>query len=231
MTMSEEWNQDPPLIRDFVFLAVADSFRPTSIEQGRQILLRFGTFLRDRFSVRFEKAGRQEYAVYKAYLAEIELSRATIRCYLSYLTSFYRLRAQVSRDPKLLDVCTRVKTLGMVRKARGTRWKLLDLTMVPRLLQAALDEDYVFLMTLLYSGGRAQFYGLQVELEDVKREFAKLDLLAAVERQPKGQGEQSYLLGRLRDVASLGKEQAWQMIIEGLEGLLGEQAPSADATR
>ncbi len=355
MKLSENWSEDPPLIREFVSLAKAEGFRLTSIEQRRQILLRFEKFLKDHVGASLKQAGWQEYASYKALLAGTGVARSTIRCYLSYLTSFYRLWAQASQDPKLLDIYTKVKALDVVRKARSTRWKPLDLAVVPRLLQAATGEDRIFLMTLLWTGGRVQFYELRVEdvdfereeittvvkggkvatiplrptlavvlrdhlerrcyasafvfrngkdmesrrgqranrqnawriykrvqraasieesvhphrfgktlatygkqmgldpqflqvilahesvnitldeyarvdLADVKREFTNLDLLTAVERQPSGRVEQSYLLGRLRDVAPPGKERAWQMIIEGLEAFLGKQTPSADAS-
>ncbi|MFQ5911182.1 MAG: tyrosine-type recombinase/integrase [Thermoplasmata archaeon] len=337
---------DSHQIHKFVSLAKAEGFRPTSIDQGRQILLRFEAFLKDCYGKRLEEAGWQEYAAYKTCLAETGLSRATVRCYLSYLTSFYRLRAQSSQDPRLLDLYAKVRALGMVRKARSTRWRPLDLETARQLLQAATGEDHVFLMTLLYTGGRAQFYGLRVEdldfergeittvvkggkvatiplhptlaavlqdhlsrqgyasafvfrngkdiesrrgqranrqnawrickrvqraagieesvhphrfrktlatygkqmgldpqflqailahesvnitldeyarveLEDVKREFAKLDLLAVEDGKGEGQTEEGRLLARLRGLAPPGKEQAWRMIINGLEGLLG----------
>ncbi len=156
-------------VREFLSLASADGFRPTSIEQGRQILLRFERFLRDQLQTGLEQAGWREYAAFKAQLAQIGVSRATIRCYLSYLTSFYRLRAQASQDPELLDIYTKVKALGSVRKASSRGWEPLELAMVRRLLETAEGEDRVFLMTLLYTGGRAQFYGLQVGEVDLAR--------------------------------------------------------------
>ncbi len=156
-------------IREFISLAKAEGFQHTSIEQGRQILLRYTDFLKSRIGTTLKNAGWKGYAAYKAYLAETGLSRTTIRCYLSYLTSFYRLWAQASQNPKVLDLYTKVKALGSVRKARSTGWKPLDLETVKRLLENATSEDCVFLMTLLYSGGRAQFYGLRVEDLDFER--------------------------------------------------------------
>ncbi len=143
-------------------LARAEGFRPTSIEQARQILLRFATFVTNHFGVCLREAGWKEYAAYKAYLAKAGVSRATVRCYLSYVTSFYRLMAQASQDPDLLDVYTRIKAIGSVRKARSIQWRPLELEVLSKLLQIATGEDYVFLLTLLYTGGRAQFYGLRV---------------------------------------------------------------------
>ncbi len=151
------------LIGVYISLAKAEGFQPTSIEQGRQILLRFGKFVHSHLGTGLAKAGWREYAAYKTHLGELGLSRSTIRCYLSYLTGFYRLRAQASQDPKLLDIYSKIKAVGSVRKVRSRRWASLDLNTVRSLLEAADGEDHVFLMTLLYTGGRAQFYGLQVE--------------------------------------------------------------------
>ena len=345
----------PPLrldhsVEEFLLLASADGFRPTSIEQSRQILLRFERFLRDQLQTGLEQTGWREYAAFKAQLAQTGLSRATRRCYLSYLTSFYRLRAQASQDPELLDDYTKVKALGSVRKASSRGWEPLELAMVRRLLETAKGEDYVFLMTLLYTGGRAQFYGLRVEdvdlargeiravvkggkwatiplhpvlsavlrdhlaargyeslflfrhgkdvetqrgqranrqnawrickrvqrvagiresvhphrfrktlatwgkrmgldpqflqailahesvnitldayarveLEDVKRAFAKFDLLKASSGSEDQGALDSEMLAGLRAAGPVGKEQAWQLLVEGIEGLLREPPP------
>ena len=63
----------------------------------------------------------------------------------------------------------RIRALGTGRRGRGHRWKPLDSHVVRRLLGTAEGEDYVFLMTLLYTGGRAQFYGLRVENIDLAK--------------------------------------------------------------
>ncbi len=156
-------------IAKYEALAKADGFRPTSIQQARQILFRYGKYLRDYHSSDIGKAGWREYAAYKSHLSETGISRATIRCYLSYITSFHRLRAQTSQHPKLLDLFNKVKALGVVRKARCTGWRPLDLGTVSLLMDAATGEDHAFLMTLLYTGGRAQFYGLRVADVDFQR--------------------------------------------------------------
>ncbi len=159
----DQWRDDPPLLREYVSLARAEGFRPTSVEQGRQVLLRCQGFLAERSSVPLEDAGWRGYAAYRAYLTQTGISRATVRCYLSYLTSFYRLRAHSSMDAGLLDDYARVKAIGLGRPASGRNWRALDPEVVRRLLNVALSEDHVFLMTLLLTGGPAQFYGLKVE--------------------------------------------------------------------
>ncbi len=230
-----------PLIRDFISIAKAKGSRPTSIEQGRQILLRFETFLSGRLRMSPEAAGWQEYAAYWAYLAETEISRATIPLrptLASVLRDHLTRRAYPSaflfRNGKDVQsrggqranrqnawrICKRMQRAAGVeesvhpyrfRKTLATYGKQMSLG--PQFLQAILAHESVNITLDEYA---------RVELEDVKRESAKVDLLKAVERQPKGRVEQSHLLGRLRDVAPAGKERAWQMIIEGLEGLLGE---------
>ena len=70
----------------------------------------------------------------------------------------------------------------MPRKAKSVKWTPIDPEVLTRILEAAKaqafvgeglraipSEDYVFLMTLLYTGGRAQFYGLRVRDLDFDR--------------------------------------------------------------
>lgn len=59
-------------------MARAEGFQPTSIDQGRQILLRFEKFLGSNPGRGLEEAGWREYAAYKAHLGEAEVSRATV---------------------------------------------------------------------------------------------------------------------------------------------------------
>lgn len=355
-----DWSKDPSIIREYVSLAMADGFRPSTIEQGRQILLRYDRFLRQHLSIALEDAGWREFGAYKANLAQQSVSRATARGYLSYVTGFYRLRAQASQDSELLETYSKIKAIGVPRKAKSRKWKSLDLETVRKILEAtkryetircgareAPSEDYVFLMTLLYTGGRAQFYGLrvkdldfekkeittvvkggkiatiplhptlaqvlkehlqtrdydseylfrngsdvttrkgqkanrqnawrackraqaavgihesihphrfrktlatygkqmgmdpqflqailahesvnmtldeyaQVELEDVKREFAKLDLVNGRFEGNETEPKLTVLLNRLRKMAPRGKERAWNLFIEGLVGLVEE---------
>ncbi len=72
-------------------------------------------------------------------------------------------------DSKLLDAYLKVRAIGVGRPARGRKWRPLDPEVVRSLLKAAEGEDRVFLMTLLYTGGRAQFYGLKVGELDFER--------------------------------------------------------------
>ncbi len=163
------WCHDSPLVREYASLAETEGFRPTSLEQGRQILIRYERFLTGRLGTDLTGAGWEEYAAYRAHLAQGQISRTTLRCYLRYITSFYRLRAQASHTAELLDGYMRVRAIGVGRPAKGQKWRPLDGEVVRRLLNAAKGEDYLFLTTLLYTGGRAQFYGLRVDEVDFER--------------------------------------------------------------
>lgn len=176
------WTLDPEPVKEFVALATAEGFRPSSIDQGRSVLLRYHRFLRERFNLDLDSAGWKEFAAYKAQLAQTGIARTTIRGYLSYVVAFYRVKAQATQDPQLLELFARLKAIGMPRKAKSVKWRPFSQEILVHILEAAKSqstttvdsrvvpsEDYVFLMTLLYTGGRAQFYGLRVGDVDFER--------------------------------------------------------------
>jgi len=170
-----DWTQDSEPVKNFVELATADGFRPSSIDQGRLVVLRYQQFLQEQFNLDLNTAGWKEFAAYKAHLAQAGIARTTIRGYLSYIIAFYRVKAQATQDPQLLELFTRLKAIGLPRKAKSVKWtsfaadvlaQILDVAraqaFVGEGLRAVPSEDYAFLMTLRYTGGRAQFYGLRV---------------------------------------------------------------------
>src|SRR3990170_2051406 len=175
ISLDQTWISDPEPVKEFAALATAEGFRPTSIDQGRSVLLRYHRFLRERFNLDLDTASWKEFAAYKAHLAQTGVERTTIRGYLSYIVAFYRVRAQATQDPQLLELFTRLKAIGMPRKAKSVKWTPFAPDILNRILVAAEaqafvgeglravpSEDHAFLMTLLYTGGRAQFYGLRV---------------------------------------------------------------------
>ncbi|MFQ5951508.1 MAG: tyrosine-type recombinase/integrase, partial [Candidatus Geothermarchaeales archaeon] len=165
----DHWKNDPPLVREYVFLARAEGLASTSVENGRQIVRRYARFLGERLGTTLEEAGWREYVEYKLWLAQSRVARTTARVYLFYIQIFYRLRAQSYQDPQLLEAYMRIRAAGAGRPGKSKGWKPLDPLLVRRLLEAAEGEDYVFLMTLLHTGGRAQFYGLRVDNVDLVR--------------------------------------------------------------
>lgn len=184
-----DWTSDPEPIREYVALAMAEGFRPSSVDQGRSILLRYAAFLWERFGLDLASGGWQEFAAYKAHLAQQGISKTAARGYLSYIAGYHRLRAQATQDPRLLELYTKMRAIGMPRRGRSEKWKPFTSETLSRILEAARSystirhdfrnvpsEDYAFLMTLLHTGGRAQFYGLRTREID----FGRMEISAIV---------------------------------------------------
>src|SRR3990170_1312269 len=111
-----DWGQDSEPVKNFVELATADGFRPSSIDQGRLVLLRYQQFLQGQFNLDLDTASWKEFAAYKAHLAQTGVERTTIRGYLSYIIAFHGERTKATQDPQLLELFTRLKAIGMPRK-------------------------------------------------------------------------------------------------------------------
>lgn len=180
--VSRPWIDDPEPVKEFVTLATAEGFRPASIDQGRGVLVRYNQFLEDQFNLNLETAGWKEFAAYKAHPASAQIARTTVRGYLSYIIAYYRVKAQATQNPELLDLFTKLKAIGLPRRAKSVKWTPFTPEVLTKILNAAKgqafvgegfravrSEDYTLLMTLLYTGGRAQFYGLRVGDIDFQR--------------------------------------------------------------
>ena len=153
-------------------MAKADGFRLSSIMNGRRVLLRYSAFLSEKFKSDLYGAGWTEFLAYKAHLADTGVSRATIRAYLSNIGSYYRLLAQATQLESISTLCGRIRTVGLPRRTWSERHRPFDSATLAKILRTARrrgGEDYTFLLTLLYTGGRAQFYGLKVRELDFRR--------------------------------------------------------------
>jgi len=176
------WASDPEPVKEFVAMATAEGFRPSSIDQGRGVLVRYDQFLHEKFGLDLNTAGWKEFAAYRGHLAQTGIARTTVRGYLSYIIAYYRVKAQSTQDPQHLELFTKLKAIGLPRRAKSVKWtpftaevltQILDTARSQALVgegfRAVRSEDYTFLMTLLYTGGRAQFYGLRVSDIDFER--------------------------------------------------------------
>src|SRR3989442_5072633 len=138
-----EWLDDPEPVRDFVALANTEGFRPSSIEQGRGVLIRYNQCLRECFNLDLSAAGWKEFVAYKAHLAQAGIARTTVRGYLSYIMAFYRVRAQASQDPQLLELFTRLRAVGLPRKAKSVKWTPFVPEVLTKILDAAKGQAFV----------------------------------------------------------------------------------------
>jgi len=85
--------------------------------------------------------------------------------------------------------------------------------MDPQFLQAILAHESVTMTLDKYA---------EVDLEDVKREFAKLDLCSPQLSQPSSPVAE--LIEALRKHAPSGRERAWDVVLQGLVEILGTKA-------
>ncbi len=177
------WGSDPKPIRGFVRLAVGEGLRPSSIENGRLVLLRYSRFLKHRYGKDIDSAGWKEFAAYKVYLSKTGVARSTMSGYLANIDIYYRLKAEATQSAKAFDTYVRTRLIGRVWRRRSEPWKPFNRETLARILQASersyrhggrCGEDHVFIMAMLYTGGRAQLYGLRVR--DVNFERMEIDI-------------------------------------------------------
>ncbi len=92
----------------------------------------------------------------------------------------------------------------------------------PQFLQAILAHESVNITLDVYA---------QVDLEAVRRAFSKLDFLAEVEDGRSRPREEGRTLDKLRDSVPADRDQALQMVIDGLKGLLPNPSHREDNLR
>lgn len=171
-------NLEPKPVREFVRLAEGEGLRPTSVEQGRGVLLRYNRFLEERYGKDVDRAGWKEFAAYKVYLGGRGVQKSTISGYLAYISTYFRLKAEATQSAKAFDSYVRTRLIGRIWRKHSEPWKPFSPETLNRILRASRRshrkggryvEDHVFITAMLYTGGRAQLYGLRVGDVDFKR--------------------------------------------------------------
>src|SRR3990170_7711640 len=117
------WKSDPKPIQEFVEVAHAEGWQPSSIDVARLILKRYNAFTQLRFHRGLDRSGWREFAAYKAELSKSRLKRSTIKGYLIWIVSYYRLRAESTLDPRSFNTYVRVQMIGRIFKAPSEPWK------------------------------------------------------------------------------------------------------------
>src|SRR5438046_10080129 len=114
--IASDWGRDPKAIREYVAMANADGYRPSSIEQGRGVLLRYSKFVRKKFRKTLGDVGWKEFSAYKIYLLTTGVSRTTMSGYLSYLAGFYFLKAETTQSPRCFELFSLKQILGLMSR-------------------------------------------------------------------------------------------------------------------
>ncbi len=180
----EWWRHDPKPIRDYLEMATAEGLTPTTIDHSRRGLIYYSRFLAAECGTDLSRAGWEEFAAYRRYLLAKGLARSAVKNYLGSVVRYYLLLARQRGDSDGLEQYSRTKVIegNVGRGAPSRAFEPFSSATLKRIVDAAgsyhqiqrcnrwIDsEDYAFIMTLLYTGGRAQFYGLRVDEVDFDR--------------------------------------------------------------
>ena len=182
------WKSDSAPIREFVGMLEKDGWMTNSIYEGRCALMRFERFVRDTAHVEVDHAGWREYLAYKTHLIESGKQRATVNQYLKLVAAYYRLRYERLQPAEAFDTFRRVWSAGRFSNSLTEHRPPMSPDTLKQVMSTAYrayrwgspdgvgKEDYPLLMTLLYTGGRSQFYGLRVREVD----FEKMEIRTIV---------------------------------------------------
>lgn len=169
---------DPQPVREYVALAAREGFTPLTIDQGRAAIIRYIKWLDQRDAADINGAGLKEFIAYRTHLLKQPISRFTAQNYLRRITGYYFLRMRRTGDERQLELCEKLRTVyrGFKGRQRYESHKPFSPDTLRKILVAARQrthliksfhiieaEDYVFLLTLLYTGARAGIYGLRVD--------------------------------------------------------------------
>jgi integrase len=165
-------------------MAMAEGLAATTIDRTRGALLRYSRFLESRYRTDIFRAGWQELAAYRRDMLSSGLARLTVKGYIVSVMRYYLLRVRQRGDSAALELYHRMRAVegNLARGAKSQPFEPLSSTTLRKIVRASTSysriwrnnhwidsEDHAFIMTLLYTGGRAQFYGLRVEELDFKR--------------------------------------------------------------
>jgi integrase len=176
--------QYPATVDEYVRLATRAGWRPPTIENGRRHLLQYHRWLGQRFRMDVLEAGAEEFIRYRKSLLVRPISKTSVARALSDIARFYLLKAQNGDGVRWLNLYNQLRALCRVggHSSAGQSYKPFSHETLQRILAAAQSyhryrrwntwvdcEDYEIVMTLLYTGGRAQFYGLRVDQIDFEK--------------------------------------------------------------
>lgn len=93
-------------------------------------------------------------------------TKTTINAYLGACFSWFEMMADTTQSTKWRKRFNEVKSISKLKHAHKKQHKSIKLETLLKIIDEAKKEsyeNYTVLMLLLYTGGRAQFYGLKVD--------------------------------------------------------------------
>lgn len=143
----------------------AQGYSVNTLHKWGDIYLRkYFVFCWDNFQLRPENTGWEQVLKFKLELGSDQRKKKTTKNnYLEAVFSYYEFKKDTNPQ-EFTDLFIKIKTVGKFKRAIKTPYKPLPLDQYRKMLDSAelLDQgDFVFLMVLGYTMGRAQFYGLR----------------------------------------------------------------------
>jgi len=169
---------DPVEVRSFWKWMAAEGMRPETIRGWRNKVLRFFGWVHGRYGLQPVKTNWKHVMEFKQMLFNSGLKKSGVLGYLDAVRAYFRFKAETTMENYWVNQYQKVRLAARVRDKKSDREKYrplsweavtLVLTSKERLQQLGLFEEWVLFVLLLYTAGRAQFYGLswrEVDLED-----------------------------------------------------------------
>lgn len=146
----------------------------TTSRQLRSVLCHYFEFCKELGVDRLDRTNWKHFEKWRAQLMNNGIKKSTVRVYMTYAKMYYAYKAKSNlNNARLFNLYEKIKLIDIPSAVDIVHYEPLDLDDVKLMLKMVEQEDYevyAFLMTLLYTGGRAQFYGLRVSSIDFEKD-------------------------------------------------------------
>ncbi len=177
-TGAPPWESTDPIeVREFWKWMAAEGMRPETIRGWRNKLLRFFAWVHQTYGIQPVKANWKHVMAFKQMLFNSGLKKAGVNGYMDGIRSYYRYKAETTMENYWVNQFQKVRLAARVRDKKSDRekyrplsWETVSSVLRSReaLERDGMLEEWVLFVFLLYTAGRAQFYGLswrEVDLE------------------------------------------------------------------
>ncbi len=176
-TGAPPWESTDPIeVREFWKWMAAEGMRPETIRGWRNKLLRFFAWVHQTYGVQPVKANWKHVMAFKQMLFSSGLKKAGVNGYMDGIRSYFRYKAETTMENYWVNQYQKVRLAARVRDKKSDRekyrplsWETVSSVLGSReaLEREGMLEEWVLFVFLLYTAGRAQFYGLTWREVDV----------------------------------------------------------------
>lgn len=168
---------DPIEVREFWKWMAAEGMRPETIRGWRNKLLRFFAWVHQTYGIQPVKANWKHVMAFKQMLFNSGLKKAGVNGYMDGIRSYFRYKAETTMENYWVNQYQKVRLAARVRDKKSDRekyrplsWETVSTVLRSReiLEREGMTEEWVLFVFLLYTAGRAQFYGLTWREVDVE---------------------------------------------------------------